>query len=318
MTSALHPFRWRRVLMLCAASATLHYAVLDWGGGDGATAPAAAAPRPAPIIAQLRSAPEPAPPASAPEPAAESGAALPLSQVQLSGPQQKVRPGAPEVPRYRASLPPSAQLGFDVVRIDGDGAIAEGQALIDWQLDHGVYRIAMSSDVAGATLLQLASEGAAGAAGMSPRKMTVQRRGKAATATHFDDRERRITFSASEASAALAAGTQDRATLPMQLAGIARAGGQLRPAVTLMVAEEKGVGEVRFSVIGEEEIQTALGPLATWHLAYLPAQGSYRPRLDVWLAPARQWYPVQLRSTEANGAVTTQTINRIVANDVGN
>ncbi len=222
------------------------------------------------------------------------------------------------MPRYRASLPPSAQLGFDVVRTGADGNSGTGQALVDWQLDNGAYRIATSSEVGGGARLALASEGAAGAAGMSPRKMTMQRRGKAATATHFDARGGRITFSASEAGAALSAGMQDRATVPMQLAGIGRAGGQFGADIVLPVAEEKGVGELRFTVLGEERIDTALGQLDTWRLASLPAPGSYRPRLDVWLAPARQWYPVQLRSTEANGAVTTQTINRIVANEVEN
>lgn len=259
--------------------------------------------------------PPAAPPA--PAPAAESGAALPLPQVQLASSPPGEASRVPELPRYRANLPPPAQLDYDVLRLDANGAASTGTALTKWQWQGDQYRMAASMEVAGSMLMELASEGAVNPGGMVPRKMSVQRRGKAATATHLDARQGRITFSASEDSAIMAAGAQDRATLPMQLAGIARTAGQLGADVTLMVAEEKGVSVMRFAVMGQEDIDTALGTLATWRLAYVPPAGTYRSRLEVWLAPGLKWYPVQVRSLEASGAITTQTISRIVANDVG-
>ena len=69
--------------------------------------------------------------------------------------------------------------------------------------------------------------------------------------------------------------------------------------------------ETTFSRI-QEELETKLGKLMTWHLSRPPKPGSYNSRLEVWLAPEHDWYPVQIRNTEASGAVTTQTVTKIV------
>lgn len=304
MTTAKHLSGWRRVLAVCAASALLHYALIDWG----ATPPRPVAAQAVTLVAELRSA-APAPVPAAPVPVAGAGVPLPL--VQLPGPRRKAAPA----PRYRASLPPPAQLSFDVTR-SGAGIEGTGQAVMDWRHAESQYRLTMSTVVEGSTLAELASEGAIDASGMVPRTMSAQRRGKARTATHFNARQGRITFSASEGSVPMAPGTQDRASLPMQLAGIARAGAaQLERSIDILVGEEKDASVVRFALVGREEIETPMGRLATWHFLYTPAPGTYRTRLEVWLAPEHEWYPVQLRGTEANGVVTTQTISKIVVNN---
>ena len=305
MTTATHLFRWRRALAVAAASVLLHYVALDWG----AQPQHVAAPPTVTVVAELRAAP-PAPVAAPPAP--ETGAAAPLPLVQLPGPKQ---PKAVRPP-YRASMPPPAQLRYEVVRT---GADAPGQAVLDWRHANGQYQLAMRTEVDGSVLAELASEGAIGAGGLVPRTMSAQRRGKARTATHFNAGDARITFSASEGSAPMAPGSQDKASLPMQLAGIARADtGQLKAGIGLLVGEEKDAAAVRFVVVGQEEIETPMGAMATWHLLCEPAPGTYRTRLEVWLAPGHQWYPVQLRSTEASGVVTTQTIDRIDIHDAGN
>jgi hypothetical protein len=304
MTTATHPFRWRRILVLCAASVLLHYAVLDWGAEP---AQMAAAPR-VTIVAELRSAP-PAPADLRPAP--EAGAPVPLPLVQLPGPKR----GKPARPPYRASMPPPARLTFDVARSGADG---NGEALIDWRHANGQYRLAMRTAVDGSTLLELISEGAVGAGGIVPRTMSAQRRGKARTATHFGAGDAGITFSASEGSVPMAPGTQDKVSVLMQLAGIARANArQLDAGVALLVGAEKDAAVMRFVAVGQEEIETRMGKLATWHLLCEPAPGSYRPRLEVWLAPGHEWFPVQLRSTDASGVVTTQTVVQIDVNDAG-
>jgi len=42
-----------------------------------------------------------------------------------------------------------------------------------------------------------------------------------------------------------------------------------------------------------------------------PRPGLYNSTLELWFAPAYHWYPVQIRNTEPNGAVTTQTASKI-------
>ncbi|MDB5790159.1 MAG: hypothetical protein JWQ80_183, partial [Massilia sp.] len=130
---------------------------------------------------------------------------------------------------------------------------------------------------------------------------------------------KRITFSASEGSFELLPGAQDKATVPLQLAGIGRADSrQLAAGIDILVGEDKDATVFNFVLVGEETIDTGIGRLATWHLARPPRPGAYNARLDVWLAPAANWFPVRIRNTEANGAVTTQTIRKIVITEAGN
>jgi hypothetical protein len=132
------------------------------------------------------------------------------------------------------------------------------------------------------------------------------------TATHFNRDNSAITFSASEKSYPLVPGAQDKATVPFQLAGIGRADvNQFSGHIDMMVGEDKDASMYRFELVGEDEIDTGVGRLVTWHLTRPPKPGTYSSRLDVWLAPSVGWYPVQIRNTEGNGAVTTQTVSSI-------
>ena len=300
-------------------------------------APSAAAPamsKPA-----LRKAPPAAraPAAASSDPVAETGAAEAPPPVQspasedaaLEAPPELApelaTEAAPEVapelaaepaPRYKVSLPPSAQLTLDVERTDAKGASWSGQAVMDWRREGDAYRMSVVASITmlvTINLVELTSVGMLGPDGINPRTMLEKRRNRAQTATHFNQEQGRITFSASQASHPLAPGAQDKATFPMQLAGIGRASvAQFGSDIELLVGEEKDASLFRFVVLGQEEIDTAMGRLATWRLMRPPLPGSYSSRLDVWLAPGHNWYPVQLRSTEANGAITTQTIRKIV------
>lgn len=285
--------------------------------------PAAA---PAPAVADEPAPQEPIPQEPAPQAQAETGAAIAQAQVESPAAADVVAP-EPEVPApkalgYKVSLPPSADLIMDVQRIDAKGVSWSGQSVLSWTQGGGAYRMSMVASVTvlvSINLVELVSEGTIGDTGIVPRTMTEKRRNRAATATHFDAQAGRISFSASGNSEPMQPGAQDKATFPLQLAGIARADPtQLDAGVEMQVGEDKDATLFRFVVVGQEEIETAAGKLATWRLTRPPLPGSYKSRLDVWLAPGKNWYPVQVRSSEANGAVTTQTINKIVIKDVGN
>jgi len=262
----------------------------------------------------------------------DAGAAVQslASDSELSAPQTEAgvesAPQAAPLPRaqrYKVSLPPSADLTLDVARVDAAGASWSGQMTMSWKQAGGAYTMQMEASISmlvtRVTLASLRSEGAIDADGsIAPRLATEKRRGKSQTATHFDAQEKRITFSASERSYPLLPGTQDKATVPLQLAGIARAdSGQLAAGVEMLVGEDKEATVFQFVVVGQEDIETGMGRMATWHLSRPPRAGAYNSRLDIWLAPAHNWYPVRLRNTEGNGAVTTQTIRKIVITDAG-
>ncbi|WP_313177105.1 DUF3108 domain-containing protein [Massilia sp.] len=267
-------------------------------GGSGEGAPAAGEGAPA-IAAATPAAPQPEP-VPAPEPA----------------------PAPPEPRRYKVDMPPPAKMTMDVARTDKDGTQWSGEAQLDWTYRDDTYHINFEAGIrvvfTRVNLAVLSSDGAVAATGFAPIKMTEKRRGRALTATHFDWGGNKISFSASQKSFPLAAGAQDKASVPLQLAAIARGDvGQLSGNIDMLVGEDREAVVFRFIVIGQEEIDTKLGKIQTWHLARPPKEGAYRSRLDVWLAPAHGWYPVRIRNTEANGAVTTQTVNNIALSDTG-
>jgi hypothetical protein len=300
----------RRLIVPMAASLLLHILVLDWGRGDESVIPA---PVSRVALVQLR----PAPPAQA-KTAATPEAAPQRARANATTSERQVQSGKAR-PRYQASLPGPVQLKFDLLRLGANGA-ASGIAELVWQRDGDSYRLQHVASIhapLAERLSEMSSAGHIGTAGIVPRTMTERRRNRSRTATHFDA-QAGITFSASQRAVAMAAGAQDKASWPMQLAGIARAGTQqLAGGVELLVGEDKDASVYRFVVLGQEMIETGIGTLATWHLARLAQPGTYNARLDVWLAPEHEWYPVQLRTTEANGTMTTQTIREIVFTEVG-
>jgi len=268
----------------------------DDGGQGGAaeTAPALQSPTPPAVV------PAPAQPPALPEPAPPPPAEAP-----------------PAGRRFRVNLPPPAAFELDVKRVDADGRKWNGVADMRWQTDGSAYRVELnvgiSMLVARVDLLALTSQGTIDDAGIAPVTMTEKRRSRSMTATHFHQDERRITFSASSASAPLLAGAQDKASLPFQLAAIGRGDvNQFAGDIDIQVGEDRGATIYRFQLVGEEELDTKMGRLVTWRLARPPRPGSYNARLDIWLAPSLGWYPVQIRNTEGSGAVTTQTVTKIL------
>ncbi|MDB5916442.1 MAG: hypothetical protein JWR40_676, partial [Massilia sp.] len=258
--------------------------------------------------------------------AGSAGAAV--SQLKPQPQPQPVLPAvaAPVARQYRVDMPPSAAITLDVARTDADGAMWSGEAVMSWQLQGDRYRMRVEAGVrvlvARINLVVVQSEGKVNEYGFAPVTMTEKRRGRAPTTTQFSERDGRITFSAAPgftpAPVALLPGAQDKATLPLQLAAIARAGsGQIEAGIELLVGDERDASLYRFVVLGQEVLDTRLGKLQAWHLSRPPKPGAYSSRLDIWLAPGQGWYPVQIRNTEASGAVTTQTANKIVITDAG-
>ena len=347
-----------RLPLLAGATLLLHYVAFGWvEAGMGSPGLATETLTPAPIVAQLRAPPAPVVQAVAAVPAAPTPAPTrkvavvpveqapagpaPVEQVAAAevqeAPPEPVAdspavveepagvepPAAPLERQYKASVPPSSRLALDLDRIDAKGTHWQGVAEMTWQVTGERYTMAVEAGinmvVTQLNLLSMSSEGSIGDSGFAPRMATEKRRGRSQTATHFNSEQASITFSASQASAPLVAGAQDKTTLPLQLAAIARADpAQFEGGLEITVGEERGASVYSFVVAGQEEIETKLGKLHTWRLSRPPKPGSYNSRLDVWLAPGRGWYPVRIRNTEANGAVTTQTVTDIVVNDSGN
>lgn len=267
----------------------------------------------------------PGPPAPPTQPPAEP-APVPEPLPQITAAEAAPEPGAAPIVhtirRYKVDVPPPAELTYDVARVDADGTRWSGQALLSWKPGQEGYRMRVEIGIkvvfARVNLLVLTSEGHLGNTGLAPVTMTEKRRGRALTATHFDWPANKVTFSASQNNYALLPGAQDKATVPLQLSAIARGDqSQLSGDIDMFVGEDRWGSVYTFNVVGPEEVDTPLGRLRTVRVARPPKPGSYKTRLDIWLSPAHGWLPVQIRSSEANGAVTTQTVSKIATTQPG-
>jgi len=279
--------------------------VLDAAPGDGAGTQAPGQGSAPNAVADVQSPQAGTPPQPAAEPAAKPEA----------------KPAA-EARRYKVDLPPAADIQMDVARLDANGTRWSGDALLSWTLTPTSYKIRVEAGItvvfAHVNLLTLTSEGTVGDEGFMPALMTEKRRGRSMTATHFNRKDGRLSFSASEANYPLVWGAQDKASVPLQLTAIARGDPQqLSGNIDILVGEDRDASVFSFVVLGQEQIDTRMGKIATWHLARPPKPGSYNSRLDLWLAPGYGWMPVQIRNLEASGAVTTQTVNNIVMKNSG-
>jgi hypothetical protein len=326
----------RRLLALCAASLLLHVVAIEWiatstdqragsplaappasialrlvARGAGTVTPAASQrPARAPKPEQPRPAPSKVPP---PMPAAVSGTpGLHGSGATLAAPPAGPELGADDdalvqMPgRYRVRMPPSVRLTYALDRaLPGQPAAPAGAARIEWQADGRRYTL-RTDGVPG----QLSSEGASGDAGIAPTAATEQRPDGTLATTRFDEAGGRIVFSGAAHSYPLHDGSQDRASLLMQLAGIGLAEpDQVQGVIEVFVGAAQDAGVVKFQVMGQEDVATPLGTLASWHLAQLARPGE--SRLELWLAPQHGWLPVQLRATAPDGTISTQVVTRI-------
>ncbi|MGZ5199601.1 MAG: DUF3108 domain-containing protein [Telluria sp.] len=210
---------------------------------------------------------------------------------------------APGMPgRYRVRMPPPASLNYSVTT--SRPRKTDGSAHIVWQNDGDRYHLSMDGPLG-----TLASSGHGGDAGIVPVEAREQRAGAEAV-TRFDESTGHIVFSANARSYPINVGSQDRASVLMQLAGMGLAEpAQFSNRLEIFVAGADDAAVARYQVVGQESVATGVGLLTAWHLAQLVAPG--QRRLELWLAPERDWYPVQLRLTDPDGTVTTQVLQAI-------
>jgi len=349
MKIAVHLARHRRLLALGGLSLLLHLLALVWIGGrsersaradlgapialrlaQSAAAPRAAAPEPTALPAPAPApTTAPAPPADAPagEAAASAPAAMPPLQPLLpAAPDGAPAPAAAQAApppsgdprgartlampgRYLVRMPPSAHLTYTLTRSrPGAAAAKDGEAQLVWEADNGHYQMRLEG-----VLGLLESEGGADDAGIAPLQASAHQEDGSDQVTRFDRAAGRIEsddMRADPRSDPLHLGSQDRASLLMQLAGMGLAQPeQMQGVIEVMVGGPDGAQVARFQVLGREQIATGAGSLATVRLAGLNDPG--QPKLELWLAPERNWMPVQLRVTAPDGSVANQLLSAI-------
>lgn len=329
-------FPLQRLLILGVLSAGAHLATLAWLDARaqrvlpraqgaalalnlrlaGTAAPAAVATSTAVPAAPV--APASVPLARARRPAATAAeaapaqASAPATDSAVSGAAEGADPALQMPGRYNVRVPPPMVLSFDVAEGPTFTPRAAPSRLI-WQATdlHYSLRFEDVPDAYGGAPRTYTSEGGVNDGGIAPDSAFEQQEGTAQLRTSFEREANRIVL-ASGATAELSHSTQDSASLLMQLAGIGLANaGQISETVQFEVAAAGGPSIVRFDVGAQEQLNTPYGVLAAWHLTQQVKPGEIR--LEVWLAPALNWYPVQLRTSGPNGVIAQQTLRSATA-----
>lgn len=273
---------------------------------------AAAKPRPAPEPAievpdtPIRETVTPIVEAQPAEPAmvdAAAGVADAKPPAEHPGPVEPVKAPAEAGKHYQTSPPPSAELKYKVEALQ-KGQNYHGSGKITWQTDGGSYTINGEAGALFITVLDFKSEGEVNGFGVSPVTYTQKRFRKPATKTIFHRELNQIVFSSSDNKYPFGGGEQDRASVVWQLASIGRGdSSQFAPGavIDLFVAGPLDAETWRMQIVGQEPINVDGDQRDAWHVIRIPEPGSHEQRLDIWLSPQQEWYPVKLRFTETDG-----------------
>lgn len=223
--------------------------------------------------------------------------------------------GAQSAPAKRPfDPPPSADLQY-TVRASQKGLTLSGSALVKWRAGEGRYSVSGESraPIFG-KILENRSEGLIDAYGLAPLSWYEKRLRKDGNTTTFDREAKRIVFSVGDKTYPLRGGEQDRASAQWQLVSLARAAPEKMTAgaqFRFFVAGRRDGEQWTFRVVGREKLRTGLGTLETVHLVKSPPKDYPDQKLDIWLAPDREWYPVKLHLEEDGGEYVEQTIQAI-------
>lgn len=221
---------------------------------------------------------------------------------------------APAAPLKRAvDLPPSADLAYDL-NAQQKSIGLKGEALITWRAGDGKYDVNVEAKVQLlGKLNEYRSQGSVDAYGLAPDTFTEKRYRKDATTTTFDRDAKAINFTEGKKPYTLQGGEQDRASITWQLASVARAAGEakFKPGSewTFVVAGRRDAEPWTFKVLKAEKIRTGMGELDTIHVRR-EARDSRGDSVEVWLAPAQEWYPVKIRFEDERDTID-QTLKSI-------
>lgn len=205
-------------------------------------------------------------------------------------------------PAPAVQLPAPQQLKFEVT---GQAKTFQysARATLLWQHDGQRYQARQEISLMLLGARTQTSSGTLGPAGLQPERFGDRARSE--KAAHFDYAQQRVTFSSNAPDAPLAAGTQDRLSVFVQLGALLSAAPERYPPGTRIRLDTAGTGAVdawTFTVEGEETLQLPLGSMRTLRLQRLPRPGHDNDqKAQLWLAPTLGYLPARIRLTQASG-----------------
>lgn len=240
----------------------------------------------------------------------QSAAASPI------GPAQPAQVAAASVPPEREAqawvlrkLPQSIDLRYRVKL--SEVGFTLGHSRYSGHIRDGRYALNSVTEATGAAALLMSgkivqrSEGRITAQGLQPELFVNEKGKRKPPPVHFDWSQKRVQLRAGWAD--LPAQTQDLTSFPFHLAMRAREGDKewLMP-----VTNGKHLHHYRVRVVGRETLTLGGERLETLRLE---CSRSDAGQLDVWLALAQPWLPVQIRTQDEEGKVILMTLQKDAA-----
>jgi len=213
------------------------------------------------------------------------------------------------------SLPPSADLSY-TIKAKQHGLSLGGTATVQWRAGDGKYSVATESRAAlFGKILENRSEGEIDEFGLAPATFYEKRFRKDPSTTTFQRDAKTITFSEGDETYPIKGGEQDRTSIQWQLAAQARATpDKFKPGSEwkFFVAGRRDAEVWSFKVMKNEAVQIGAGEVNAVHLVKAPPPDAQGQQVDLWLAPAMDWYPVRVRFNDNDGDFVDQTLEKAV------
>lgn len=210
--------------------------------------------------------------------------------------------------------PPAADLSY-AVRARQHGLSVRGESLTRWRVKDGQYTLEAETQVPLlGKIVEHQSEGALDDYGLAPRRFYEKRFRREPATTTFRRDDKRIVFSESAQSYPIKGGEQDRLSAAWQLLAVARAAPEkFTPGSewAFFVAGRRDAEAWRFKVIERATLATGEGEVDTLHLVRMAPPDAPGQQVDLWLAPALDWYPVRLRFADGDDDFVEQTLQKI-------
>ena len=210
-----------------------------------------------------------------------------------------------------AQLPPSARLRYDVAgQAKGFSYSASGQ--LDWNQDGSTYEARMEVSAFLVGSIVQTSTGRVSATGLAPDRFIDKRRKE--KTTEFDRAAKRIRYNSNARVDPLLAGTQDRISISLQLAGLLNANPQYveGQVLSLPVSGSSSTEPWLFAIGPETTLDLPAGPLLTRLLTRQPRREG-DTKVQIWLAPTLENLPVRIRLSESNGDFIDQRLEEMPA-----
>ncbi|MFN3397727.1 MAG: DUF3108 domain-containing protein [Sulfurimicrobium sp.] len=258
--------------------------------------------------------PAPALPATQPitEPAPE---APPVREENTPSAIPEPEPGAAEKPADNAiPLPEQAEIRYALIK--GREGFVVGKVQHAWKRDGTHYAIDQVAQASGIVSLFYSgrhvqiSQGEITPQGLKPTSYWVQR-GQSADKTdsaRFDWESAQLTLGTGDdtRTVKLPDGTQDLLSFLYQLAF-----SPPQPGVStrLYITTGRKLDIYGYQSLGEETLDTSLGPIETLHISQVRQPGE--DHTEIWLAMEYHYLPVKIRYTDKQGGVMEQTVTAI-------